>query len=191
MAKDTIQFRFGSLNTTPAPGTIHSFRVRVKLLSPQGPAGADGAPGVGTATPDLFLAPINARTGVNLGATLTNQLSITDANILINRGGYTIENDLGSLQQIVIPADGTYTLKSSLLVELTTASATSIRDHIEIAIVVLRAAAVLRTASSSNHMRGNLLQPTYTTISYTDDELGCGAANFRDASPIKQPYRNC
>ena len=121
------------------------------------------------AATDLFLATINERTNYNIPATLINQLSIPGANILINRGGYTLEDDAGSRQQIVIPVDGTYTIKGSLLIQLTTASLASIRDYIEVALVVLRAGAVLRTASSSHYMRGNLVVPAYGDVSYTAD----------------------
>ena len=122
---------------------------------------------------DLFLAPIGARTDVNIAGVVSNQLSITETNILINRGEYTIENDASALQQIVIPEAGTYTIKASLLVHLTTASATGIRDYIEVSIIVLRAAAVFRTTSSSGYMRGNLLHPEYVPITYTADfEVG-------------------
>ena len=77
----------------------------------------------GAAATNLFVAPIDQATQVNLGSALSNQLRITEANILVNRGGYSILNDASALQQVVIPEDGTYDITASIKIELTTVSA--------------------------------------------------------------------
>ena len=129
--------------------------------------------------PILFLAPIEQTTAVSITTTLVNQLKITDTNIRINRGAYTVEAGTNSLQSIKIPADGTYTIKASMLTELTTAASTGGRRYVEWAIVVLRNSLVHRTAAASNYIRGNLLDPEYTLVSYTDDLLADDVVEFR------------
>ena len=87
--------------------------------------------------PDLFLAAVVASTAQGLSAAdYTNYLTLVDGDELVNRGGYTIVLGANARQRVIIPADGTYTIKSSMLSQITTAGGA--RNYVEWAIIVKR-----------------------------------------------------
>ena len=89
------------------------------------------------ATPDLFLAPIEAVAVAGLSLTGVNKLALTLANAIVNRGGFTVEAATSN-QAIKVPDDGTYAIDFSLYMADSTAST---RSEIRAEIVILRAAA--------------------------------------------------
>ena len=96
-------------------------------------ADADDTP----ASPDLFLAPIEAVAVGALGVTGVNKLALTLANAIVNRGGFTVVAATAN-QAIQVPADGTYATDFSLYMSDSTAAT---RSEIRAEIVVLRAGA--------------------------------------------------
>ena len=66
--------------------------------------------------PDLFLAPIEAVAVGGLGTTGVNKLSLTAANAIVNRGGFTVVSATSN-DALQVPEDGTYAIDFSLYME--------------------------------------------------------------------------
>ena len=123
--------------------------------------------GGGDAEPDLFVAPIEEQSSQDITGVFANELSLLDANVRINRGGYSVIAGTNSQQAIEIPADGTYTISGTMRAVFSTTSA--LRNYLEWAIVVIRNTAVHRIVPSSQYTRSNLANDFYTQFNYTDD----------------------
>ena len=129
-------------------------------------ADADDTP----ASPDLFLAPIEAVAVGALGVTGVNKLALTLANAIVNRGGFTVEAATAN-QAIKVPADGTYATDFTLYMSDSTAST---RSEIRAEIVVLRAAAevtALRTPFSVYYRDNTVTDEFYISGSIAFDLL--------------------
>ena len=117
--------------------------------------------------PDLFVSPIGLLSSVGIPSSPQNELSLSDANVRINRGGYAIVAGTNSQQAIEIPADGTYTIAGTMRAEFSTTALG--RNYVEWSVVVIRATVIIRTVPASVYTRSNLLFDVYTNFTYTDD----------------------
>ena len=115
-------------------------------------AGVGGAGGGGDTTvtegsPDFFHAPLAEVTGVALDATTAvNVLSITEADVYVNRGGFTIEDGTNSLNSVKVSKAGHYHILASIYADSTT---NPTRSVVFGEIVVIRADAVVETLSTA------------------------------------------
>ena len=86
---------------------------------------------------DLFLAPIEAAAVGGLSTSGVNRLILTEANAIVNRGGFTVEAAAAN-QAIAVPVDGTYAIDFTLYMQDSTAAT---RSEIRAEIVVIRGSA--------------------------------------------------
>ena len=122
------------------------------------------------ASPDLFLAPIEAVAVAGLSVTGTNRLALTLANAIVNRGGFTVEAATAN-QAIKVPADGTYAIDFTLYMMDSTAAT---RSEIRAEIVVIRGAAEatsLRTPFARYYRDNTSTDEFYLSGSITLDLL--------------------
>ena len=115
-------------------------------------AGVGGAGGGGDTTvtegfPDFFHAPLAEVTGVALdAATAVNVLSITEADVYVNRGGFTIEDGTNSLNSVKVSKAGHYHILASIYADSTT---NPTRSVVFGEITIIRAGAVVDTLSTA------------------------------------------
>ena len=86
---------------------------------------------------DLFFAPIEAAAVGGLSTSGVNRLILTEANAIVNRGGFTVEAAAAN-QAIAVPVDGTYAIDFTLYMQDSTAAT---RSEIRAEIVVIRGSA--------------------------------------------------
>ena len=88
--------------------------------------------------PDFFLSSVGLSPTAALSVTPVNKLSITAANVVVNRGDFTIETGTNSLNSIQVSEDGTYSVEFSFhLVDVVAGAA--VRAEIQADIDVVRA----------------------------------------------------
>ena len=98
---------------------------------------ATGGGGASDTETDLFLAPIEAAAVGGLSTSGVNRLILTEANAIVNRGGFTVEAAAAN-QAIAVPVDGTYAIDFTLYMQDSTAAT---RSEIRAEIVILRGSA--------------------------------------------------
>ena len=96
-----------------------------------------GGGGASDTDTDLFLAPIEAAAVGGLSTSGVNRLILTEANAIVNRGGFTVEAAAAN-QAIAVPVDGTYAIGFTLYMQDSTAAT---RSEIRAEIVILRGSA--------------------------------------------------
>ena len=129
--------------------------------------------------PDFFTAPVNALATSALTATGVNKLSITDADVFVNRGGFSVEAGTNSLNAIKVPTAGTYAIEYSLFVQDVVSVGPATRDVILADIVVIRAGSIVSDLTSrwSKYFRAQddtdavYLSGTHTVDLQADDEI--------------------
>ena len=115
-------------------------------------AGVGGAGGGGDTTvtegsPDFFHAPLAEVTGVALDATTPiNILSITEADVYVNRGGFTIEDGTNSLNSVKVSKAGNYHIAVAIYADSTT---NPTRSVVFGEITIIRADVVVATLSTA------------------------------------------
>ena len=105
--------------------------------------------------PDLFSAHMAATPAATLSTTPVNKLSITAADIITNRGGFTVESGTGSESAIQVASDGTYLVEFNVHV-VDSAAPVNARAQVQADITVVRAGTALTdlTARTSLYWRG-------------------------------------
>ena len=91
-----------------------------------------GGGGASDTETDLFLGPIEAAAVGGLSTSGVNRLILTEANAIVNRGGFTVEAAAAN-QAIAVPVDGTYAIDFTLYMQDSTAAT---RSEIRAEIVV-------------------------------------------------------
>ena len=163
------------------------------------PAGGGGGGGGGggllttevtPGVPNTFAAPLEQLTGFNPGTTALNVVVMTDANVVTNRGGFTVESGSSSRNAVGIPADGTYNIDADLYFISTTA-ATRVALYVDL--VVVRAGVVVAelTSTGSEYYRGSTgTNQGYLNISATADLLASDMIELRmrEASAVSAVF---
>ena len=89
--------------------------------------------------PDFFHVPMDQTTVETLTTAHINILAMTDASVIVNRGGFAIVAGTNSRNAVQIPADGNYTVEVNAYADLT--GGTNARGRMFGEIVVMRAGA--------------------------------------------------
>ena len=131
--------------------------------------------------PDFFHAPMDQTAlSFTLDTTHINVLEVTDASVLVNRGGFAVVAGTNSRNAIQIPEDGNYTAEINAYADLT--GGTNARGRLFGEIVVMRAGAFVNalTAADTQYYRNDASAgDSYISIVHTVDLEANDEIEFR------------
>ena len=146
-------------------------QITVREIKPAGSGDEAGRP-------NLFSAHMGATAASTLSTTPTNRLSIADADVITNRGDFTVESGTSSLNAIKVATDGTYLVEFNVHVT-DSAAPTTARAQVQADITIVRAGSMLTdlTARTSMYWRGQddtdeiYVSGTHTVDLDADDQI--------------------
>ena len=148
------------------------------------PAGSGPESGL----PDLFSAHAAAGVSANLGTLPTNRIIIGDADILINRGDFTVESGTNLHNAIKVSELGTYLIEFNIHI-VDAAAPSQQRAQVQGDIVVIRDGAQLTdfTARTSMYWRGqDDTDEIYISGTHTVDLLADDRIEIRFATSVAE-----